>query len=126
MTLQSSLLTSVFGISVVFAVLVSLILLIYFQSHILKYFHKENSQNAHSKTQPAADNPAPVNPLLQEATDMADTPIQFTRQGLELHQVDEPTAALIMAIICDESKIPANELIFKSIRIIHQTTENRA
>ena len=37
---------------------------------------------------------------------------------LELIGIDEKTAAMVMAIVCDESGIPANELIFKSIREI--------
>ena len=35
---------------------------------------------------------------------------------LELDGVDEPTAAVIMAIVSDESGIPLNRLLFKSIK----------
>jgi hypothetical protein len=34
--------------------------------------------------------------------------------------VDEPTAAMIMAIVSDESGIPLSELCFKSIKLIRQ------
>ena len=37
---------------------------------------------------------------------------------LALIDVDEKTAACIMAIIADETKIPLNQLIFKSIRAV--------
>jgi Na+-transporting methylmalonyl-CoA/oxaloacetate decarboxylase gamma subunit len=36
---------------------------------------------------------------------------------LKLYDVDERTAAMIMAIVSDESGIPLNELNFKSIRV---------
>jgi len=37
---------------------------------------------------------------------------------MKLVNVDEKTAAMIMAIISDESKIPLSELQFKSIRVV--------
>ena len=37
---------------------------------------------------------------------------------IALYGVDEKTAATIMAIISDETKIPLNELIFKSIKVM--------
>ena len=37
---------------------------------------------------------------------------------LKLHNVDDQTAAMIMAIISDTSGIPLSELCFKSIRLI--------
>lgn len=35
---------------------------------------------------------------------------------LVLDGIDEPTAAMVMAIVSDESGIPVSELVFKSIR----------
>jgi Na+-transporting methylmalonyl-CoA/oxaloacetate decarboxylase gamma subunit len=37
---------------------------------------------------------------------------------LKLQNVDEKTAAIIMAIVSDETKIPLSELCFKSIKAI--------
>jgi Na+-transporting methylmalonyl-CoA/oxaloacetate decarboxylase gamma subunit len=37
---------------------------------------------------------------------------------LKLVNVDEKTAAIIIAIVCDESHIPLSELCFKSIKAI--------
>jgi Na+-transporting methylmalonyl-CoA/oxaloacetate decarboxylase gamma subunit len=37
---------------------------------------------------------------------------------LRLQDVDEQTAAIIMAIVSDESGIPLSELVFKSIRLV--------
>lgn len=38
--------------------------------------------------------------------------------GLKLNNVDERTAAMIMAIVSHETKIPLNELVFRSISAI--------
>lgn len=38
---------------------------------------------------------------------------------LALYDVDEKTAACIMAIVSDETKIPLSQLIFKSIRALN-------
>jgi hypothetical protein len=40
----------------------------------------------------------------------------FSAGNLKLHNVDEQTAAMIMAIVSDESGIPLSELQFKSIK----------
>jgi len=42
----------------------------------------------------------------------------FSSGELKLHNVDERTAAMIMAIVSDESGIPLSELCFKSIKAI--------
>ena len=39
---------------------------------------------------------------------------------LKLYHVDEKTAAMIMAIVSDESGIPLSELCFKSIRAVEK------
>lgn len=42
----------------------------------------------------------------------------YSSGELKLINVDEKTAALIMAIVSDETKIPLSELIFKSIKAV--------
>jgi len=106
MDIINSLFTSLFGISVVFAVLVSLIFLIYLQSYVMKKLHREKPASV--AAQPAQPAPAPVAPAVAPAAP----------GKLELVGIDEKTAAMVMAIVCDESGIPVNELIFKSIREI--------
>jgi len=44
--------------------------------------------------------------------------IQSSSGELKLINVDEKTAAMIMAIVSDESKIPLSELCFKSIKAV--------
>ncbi|NLK38714.1 MAG: OadG family protein [Clostridiales bacterium] len=42
----------------------------------------------------------------------------FSSGALKLINVDEPTAAMIMAIVSDQSGIPLSELCFKSIKLL--------
>ncbi len=44
--------------------------------------------------------------------------IQSSSGELKLRNVDEKTAAMIMAIVSDESRIPLSELCFKSIKAV--------
>lgn len=44
--------------------------------------------------------------------------VQASSGELKLKNVDEKTAAMIMAIVSDETKIPLSELCFKSISAI--------
>lgn len=58
---------------------------------------------------PAAEAPAPAAaPVAAPAAPSA---------GVQLVGVDEPTAAVVMAIVSNESGIPLNRLSFKSIKI---------
>lgn len=108
MDIINSLFTSVFGMSVVFAVLVALILLIYGQTLLMKKIHRD---------QPSGNVPEPAKPILNQSAPVSAA--SATAPGkLELVGIDEKTAAMVMAIVCDESGIPVNELIFKSIREI--------
>ena len=64
------------------------------------------------KTAPAA--PAPVEEV------KAEKPKEHVVYGgeLALYDVDEKTAACIMAIVADQTKIPLDQLVFRSIRAI--------
>lgn len=99
---------SLFGILMVFLLLIILAVLIMIISRVVRL-----GENLAGKKNAASDEPAPV----QQST-AAGTPLPGTQsQGtLELDGVDEPTAAVIMAIVSDESGIPLNRLLFKSIK----------
>ena len=45
---------------------------------------------------------------------------EFSSGTLKLKNCDEKTAAMIMAIIADETKTPLNELVFKSIKLVEK------
>ena len=101
---------SLFGIVIVFALLIILAILIMIISRIVR----AGESIASNKKKKAK---APVAPAQVQAQ-TAGTPLPDTlSQGsLVLEGVDEPTAAVIMAIVSDESGIPLNRLMFKSIK----------
>ncbi|MEL7646448.1 MAG: OadG family transporter subunit [Sedimentibacter sp.] len=99
MAMTESLLIALFCISVVFGVLVSLFALIRIFSAIISHFVKE----------PAAEALETVQSVQED---------DLSGGALMLKEVDEQTAALIMAIVSDESGIPLTDLCFKSIKLV--------
>jgi hypothetical protein len=69
---------------------------------------KKNSSDADE----IARRSAPLDP---DGTPLPSTESQGT---LVLYKVEEPTAAVIMAIVSNESGIPLNRLSFKSIKLL--------
>lgn len=99
---------SLFGILMVFLLLIILAVLIMIISRVVRF-----GENLAGKKNAASDEPAPVQQSAAAGTPLPGTQSQGT---LELDGVDEPTAAVIMAIVSDESGIPLNRLLFKSIK----------
>lgn len=99
---------SLFGILMVFMLLIILAVLIMIISRVVRL-----GENLAGKKNAASDEPAPVQQSAAAGTPLPGTQSQGT---LELDGVDEPTAAVIMAIVSDESGIPLNRLLFKSIK----------
>lgn len=99
---------SLFGIIMVFLLLIILAVLIMIISRVVRL-----GENLAGKKNAASDEPAPVQQSAAAGTPLPGTQSQGT---LELDSVDEPTAAVIMAIVSDESGIPLNRLLFKSIK----------
>ena len=66
----------------------------------------------------AAKKPAETKPAAEKTA--GSEPVQQAAYGGELllFDVDEKTAACLMAIVCEQTKIPLNELVFKSIRAL--------
>ncbi len=102
---------SLFGILMVFLLLIILAVLIMIISRVVRL--GENLAGKKGKKDAASDEPAPVQQSAAVGTPLPGTQSQGT---LELDGVDEPTAAVIMAIVSDESGIPLNRLLFKSIK----------
>ena len=102
---------SLFGILMVFLLLIILAVLIMIISRVVRL--GENLAGKKGKKDAASDEPAPVQQSAAAGTPLHGTQSQGT---LELDGVDEPTAAVIMAIVSDESGIPLNRLLFKSIK----------
>ena len=89
---------SLFGILMVFLLLIILAVLIMIISRVVRL--GENIAAKKGK---------------KNADSLPGTQSQGT---LDLDGVDEPTAAVIMAIVSDESGVPLNRLLFKSIKKI--------
>ena len=102
---------SLFGIIMVFLLLIILAGLIMIISRVVRL--GENLAGKKGKKNAVSDEPAPVHQSAAAGTPLPGTQSQGT---LELDGVDEPTAAVIMAIVSDESGIPLNRLLFKSIK----------
>ena len=71
---------------------------------------------------------APVAPEKAESANnpvLQGTPLPATQSEGELLLVktDEPTAAVIMAIVSNQSKIPLNRLSFKSITLLEKKAD---
>ncbi len=107
MSLLDSLLLAIFGISVVFVVLIALIFFIKIQSTVVNAISNNGKKEVKEeiKTQEV---------VKEQAADDAG----WTAGELKLIGVNEKTAAMIMAIVSDETKIPLSELQFKSIRAV--------
>lgn len=101
---------SLFGIVIVFALLIILAILIMIISRIVRAGESIASNKKKKAEAPAA--PAQVR-AQTAGTPLPDT---LSQGSLVLEGVDEPTAAVIMAIVSDESGIPLNRLMFKSIK----------
>lgn len=104
MTFLESLGIDVFGFGIVFVVLIALSLVIKLISIVISGVQKKGSAESLVEAQTVA---------LQN-----DEGVQFSDGELKLFDVDEKTAALIMAIVSDESGIPLSQLRFQSIRLM--------
>lgn len=63
---------------------------------------------------------ATVQPVTEAPAVQAAAPAGIPDNSLELTDVDEKTAAVIMAIVSAESGIPLEKLYFKSIKLIEE------
>ena len=66
------------------------------------------------KAAPAPAAPAAPVPAAPASDEM------FSSGSLKLKNCDEKTAAMIMAIVADDTGIPLNELVFKSIKLVEK------
>ena len=110
MSIMEALSVSLVGICVVLAELALIAVFIKILSAIILAFSKKKAPEA----APAVSAPAVAAP--------AGTPLPASQSAgsLDLIDVDEPTAAVIMAIVSNESGIPLNRLAFKSIKLVEE------
>jgi len=101
---------AVVGIGVVLLILALLALFIKVLSAVIGAFSKKPAE--------APAPAAPAAPVAAAAPAGVPLPATQSEGKLDLVNVDEPTAACIMAIVSNESGIPLNRLAFKSIRLM--------
>ena len=107
MSIGRALIIAVSGFSVVFLMLC----ILWFIIVIINKVTTSLEGKATPETPAAAPAKAPAK---------AEAPQAGTFGGeIALYDVDEKTAACIMAIISDETKIPLSQLVFKSIRALN-------
>lgn len=117
MSFIDSIMVSLFCIALVFFVLVSLYALIEVFSRVLAGVKAKLAAVSVQETQ------MPVQTGVQTSAQPAAVPYspegpELSTGELKLKNVDEKTAAMIMAIVSHESSIPLSELRFKSIKEI--------
>ena len=112
MTLPDSILVVVFIMAVVFSVLIAL-------SLIIKVFSKAvNFVTVKSGKKETETDIVQIKAVPESADEISGG--DFSAGTLTLKNVEEPTAAMIMAIVSDESGIPLSELCFKSITLVNE------
>ena len=108
MSLADSLLVSLLGLCVVFFVLILISFFIRIISKIM---------SIGTKKAPAAEPVAvAAAPVAAPAADPNKVPAPGSLGDIKLFDVDDQTAAMVMAIVADELKAPLNELRFISIK----------
>lgn len=99
-------------ILVVFGVLFLMYILISLSGKIIQGITNLGAKKEPAKAAPAAAAAAPAAPAAPEEV--------FSSGSLKLKNCDEKTAAMIMAIVADDSGIPLEELVFKSIKLVEK------
>ena len=99
-------LTAVLGITVVMATLALIAVFILIISKIIRFIESKAAKNTSAPVHQTAE---PV--AVADGTNKGE---------VELIGVDEKTAAVIMAIVSQQSDIPLNRLSFKSIKLIDE------
>ena len=97
-------------ILVVFGVLFLMYILISLSGKIIQGITNLGAKEEPAKAAPAAA--APAAPAAPEEI--------YSSGSLKLKNCDEKTAAMIMAIVADDSGIPLEELVFKSIKLVEK------
>ena len=111
LTLGEGFRISVLGICVVMFELALLAVFILLMAKVFKIVAKSGKKKEDISEEPVKETPAGVSP---------GTPLPETDSAgkIDLVNVDEATAAVIMAIVSNRSGIPLNRLSFKSIKLL--------
>ena len=107
MPFGNALLLSVIGVVMVFLMLILLAGMIQLLSMAIRKISGENKKSVEPKKETVNNAPVKTAPAVVEEAEAT---------GLTLTDVDEPTAAVVMALVSHETGIPLNHLNFKSIK----------
>ncbi|MGN0561572.1 MAG: OadG family transporter subunit [Candidatus Fimenecus sp.] len=117
-TIGEALNVSVTGFVVVLLILALLAVLVLLLSKAVRAVESKTKKKASPAPKSAQPESAPAKATAaQTGTPLPET---FSAGQLDLYDVDEKTAAVIMAIVSHESGIPLNRLQFKSIKAIEK------
>lgn len=109
MTFSESLVVAMFTLIVVFGVLAILNLIIRFFSFAICKIEDSSSKSISMSED--------ISRKVVSTSVPQDGEEEFSAGTIKLKNIDEPTAAMVMAIVSDESGIPLEELCFKSISL---------
>lgn len=108
---------SITGIVVVMLILALLAVLVLLLSKGIRAVEGAAKKKSGKKAESASSEAKTAEPSKSVGTAL---PESASAGDLDLHNVDEKTAAVIMAIVSNESGIPLNRLLFKSIKAIEK------
>ena len=119
LTMSETLFVAVAGIAVVLLELAVLAVLIVFLSKILRAVESKFSSSDEEVT---VIESAPVAPVAATPVPAA-APVAYQAGRIQLIDVDEPTAAVVMALVSNQSGIPLERLAFRSIKGITELVD---
>lgn len=114
LTMSETMLVAVAGILVVMAELALITVLILGISKIMRSIEGKLSSSDKEVTVIESAPVAPAAPVAAPAP--AAAPVAYQPGRVQLIDVDEPTAAVVMALVSNQSGIPLERLAFKSIK----------
>lgn len=118
MTFFDSVSAALFMMFMVFVLLACVYLLIRFSSAAVRMVTEPKVRGSHS-----ASTSKISTEVSNEKDEVQNAGEVFSSGEIKLVNVADETAAMVMAIVSDESGIPLSELCFKSIRLIEPAVE---
>ncbi len=117
---MQALMLALSGITIVVMALAFLAIMVLVMNKIVPSITGQN--NAKPAAPAPVQAPAATAPVAEAKpaipAGMVELPANQSQGDINLYSVDDKTAAMIMAIVSDTTKIPLNELYFKSIKEI--------
>lgn len=117
-SMAEALSVSVTGIIVVMIILALLAVIVVLLSKAIRIVESKARKKSKAEKQEAISTPVKA----EKPQSIKGSPLPETQSigSLDLYKTDEKTAAIIMAIVSNESGIPLNRLQFNSIKLIEE------